>query len=250
VAATQGTSSRPDGAIRLKRVYDPPAADDGIRLLVTRLWPRGVKKDAVDEWVKDLGTPRDMLSAYRRGELTYERFIPRYRAWLDAAPEAAAALERLAALVLDHDVTLLTSLGDLRRSHVPAVRQALAERALVRLGEAALRRTPRFEAVLFHGDGVTALAGRSEHGEDLLAMARGILASGRELVLGDAERGEARSPECYAGSYSVFGLPLVEAGRPVGALVAESGQLGRFGPGERDAVRELGRRAKRLLMAG
>src|SRR3990170_3427655 len=53
--------------IRTKRVYDPPSPEDGLRLLVMRLWPRGVSKAAVDGWEPGLGPRRQRLPAYRRG---------------------------------------------------------------------------------------------------------------------------------------------------------------------------------------
>ena len=65
--------------IRTKRVYDPPSPDDGLRLLVMRLWPRGVSKAAVDGWEPGLGPSRQLLQAYRRGGMEWHEFARRYR---------------------------------------------------------------------------------------------------------------------------------------------------------------------------
>ena len=242
---------RPDGAIRLKRVYEPAGGDDGLRLLVTRLWPRGVRRESVDEWVKELGTPRDMLNEYQHGGLAYEEFAVRYRAWLDTAPEAQPVLDRVAQLAIEQNITLLTSLPDLTRSHVPILRGALVDRALRRLGQQLLERTRRFQAVLFHSASATALVGEAEHPDELLGLAGFLMTGpGQELDLGDAEGAEDRSPQCYLGSYSAFGLGMAHGGRVVGAAVAESAQIGAFSAAERAAVRELGDPAGRLLASG
>ena len=55
--------------IRTKRIYDPPSPEDGYRLLIMRLWPRGVRKAAVDGWEKDLGPSRELLTSFRAGKL-------------------------------------------------------------------------------------------------------------------------------------------------------------------------------------
>ena len=230
-------------AIRQKRVYEPPAAEDGLRVLVTRFWPRGVRRAAVDLWLRVLGTPPEMLKSYQAGRLTYADFARDYRAWLASSPEAAPALADLVRLVTDGDITLLTSFSDLTRSHVPVLAAAVAAQALARLGDAALRRTPRFAAILFYSPQVAAFAGGGEHPDDLLAIAAGIAATGRGVAIVGTEEAEDRSPQCYLELYSVLGFP---AG-PVGAVVAESGQIGRFAPAEVEAIRDVAERAARIL---
>jgi len=107
----------------MKRVYDPPAEDDGRRILVDRLWPRGVSKEAarVDEWFKDV-TPSNELRKWYHEEPAARRaeFADRYLSELDG-PEQHAALERLRAEVASGPVTLLTSAKDVEHSHVPVL---------------------------------------------------------------------------------------------------------------------------------
>ncbi|MFJ7157593.1 DUF488 domain-containing protein [Streptomyces sp. NPDC101118] len=105
--------------IRVARVYDPPTDGDGTRVLVDRLWPRGVSKaDArVDEWPKDLTPSDDLRKEFHAGDLTDTEFRARYESEL-AAPEAAEALTRLRALAADGPVTLLTAVKDPAHSHV------------------------------------------------------------------------------------------------------------------------------------
>lgn len=58
--------------IRAKRVYDPAEEKDGTRVLVMRLWPRGIRKDRVDLWLKELAPVVPLLRAYRGGKLGWE----------------------------------------------------------------------------------------------------------------------------------------------------------------------------------
>ncbi|WP_411112259.1 DUF488 domain-containing protein [Streptomyces sp. c-19] len=104
--------------IRVRRVYDTPSPDDGVRVLVDRLWPRGLAKtDArIDEWPKALTPSTELRRWYHGPDGEYEEFRRRYEAEL-AAPEAAAALDRLRDLAREDTVTLLTATKDPALSH-------------------------------------------------------------------------------------------------------------------------------------
>ena len=67
---------------RIKRVYEPSSPEDGTRVLVMRLWPRGISKSRVDEWNPDLGPSRELLFAYKRGGMPWTEFARRYLAGL------------------------------------------------------------------------------------------------------------------------------------------------------------------------
>ncbi|MFE2052365.1 DUF488 domain-containing protein [Streptomyces sp. NPDC059459] len=114
--------------VRVHRVYDPPAPDDGVRVLVDRLWPRGVAKDAsqVDAWPKGLTPSTELRRWYHAGEGPYEEFAARYEAEL-AAPEAAELLDQLRELARRGDVTLLTASKSPGRSHASVLRRLLDE---------------------------------------------------------------------------------------------------------------------------
>ncbi|MFI2436057.1 DUF488 domain-containing protein [Streptomyces sp. NPDC018693] len=105
-------------SVRVRRVYDPPQPDDGARVLVDRLWPRGVSKDAaqVDEWPKALTPSTELRRWFHAGEGSYEEFARRYEAEL-AAPEAAELLEQVRRLAGKGPVTLLTSAKSPEQSH-------------------------------------------------------------------------------------------------------------------------------------
>ena len=66
--------------IRAKRVKEPRSPEDGTRILVMRLWPRGVKKTHVDAWERDLAPPVELLRAMLGGEIPWAEFAKKYRA--------------------------------------------------------------------------------------------------------------------------------------------------------------------------
>ncbi|EPJ42744.1 hypothetical protein STAFG_0200 [Streptomyces afghaniensis 772] len=105
-------------SVRVRRVYDPPEPEDGVRVLVDRLWPRGLAKDAarVDEWPKTITPSTELRRWYHAGEGSYEEFAGRYEAEL-AAGEAAEALGHVRDLVRKGDVTLLTASKTPEQSH-------------------------------------------------------------------------------------------------------------------------------------
>ncbi|MER5307485.1 DUF488 family protein [Streptomyces sp. NPDC002773] len=112
--------------VRVRRIYEAPSADDGVRVLVDRLWPRGLAKtDArIDEWPKALTPSAELRRWYHGPAGEYEEFCRRYEAEL-AAPEAAAALDRLRELAAGQTVTLLTAAKDPAVSHTSVLRREL-----------------------------------------------------------------------------------------------------------------------------
>jgi uncharacterized protein YeaO (DUF488 family) len=80
--------------IRLKRAYDPPSKDDGPRILVERLWPRGLTKEkaAIDAWAKEISPSPELRKWYGHDVAKWDEFRARYRAELDQKPELIAKL--------------------------------------------------------------------------------------------------------------------------------------------------------------
>ncbi|MFJ3234405.1 DUF488 domain-containing protein [Streptomyces sp. NPDC086787] len=113
--------------VRVRRVYDAPEPEDGTRVLVDRLWPRGLSKDAarVDEWPKALTPSYDLRRWYHSGEGSYDEFRRRYEAEL-AAPEAAVLLDGLRETAGAGPVTLLTASKSPERSHASVLAELLA----------------------------------------------------------------------------------------------------------------------------
>lgn len=107
-----------------RRVYAPPGPRDGLRILVMRLWPRGIKKEAVDLWLRELGAHVDNLRAWKDGRLGWPEMRRRYLKGL-AEPAAAAQLAELRALSRRRRVTLLCSCADESRCHRSLLRDVL-----------------------------------------------------------------------------------------------------------------------------
>ncbi|TYO96682.1 PAS domain S-box-containing protein [Geothermobacter ehrlichii] len=86
-------------SLRLKRAGEPPAPSDGLRILVDRLWPRGISKDAarLDAWVREIAPSHELRKWYGHDPARWAEFRRRYVAELDANPEGVAGLCRLIA---------------------------------------------------------------------------------------------------------------------------------------------------------
>ena len=82
--------------IKLKRVYEPPSEDDGIRILVERLWPRGISKEkaTVDEWLKEIAPSQELRKWFQHDPAKWEEFQERYRKELDQNQELVSELKR------------------------------------------------------------------------------------------------------------------------------------------------------------
>src|SRR5918996_1611732 len=89
-----GGRTRPDVPLLTKRIYEPATADEGRRILVMRLWPRGIKKTRVDAWYRDLAPELPLMRGFRAGEIPWEEYRKRYRAGR-GRPEAQTQLTQL-----------------------------------------------------------------------------------------------------------------------------------------------------------
>ncbi|MGW2153103.1 DUF488 domain-containing protein [Nonomuraea sp. NPDC001699] len=96
--------------VRVRRVYEEPEPDDGARVLVDRLWPRGLAKaDAhLDEWCKQVAPSTELRTWYKHDPDRFEEFGHRYRSEL-AEPERAEAVAHLRELAGKGTLTLLTA---------------------------------------------------------------------------------------------------------------------------------------------
>jgi uncharacterized protein YeaO (DUF488 family) len=114
--------------IRVRRIYDAPEPQDGRRVLVDRLWPRGVRKDAgrFDEWAKDVAPSTELRTWYGHDPEKFAEFCRRYTAELaQGAPRVA--LDHLAALAAAGPVTLLTATRDVDHSEAVVLAQLLRQ---------------------------------------------------------------------------------------------------------------------------
>ena len=110
--------------IAIKRVYDEPSAADGLRILIDRLWPRGMTKTALrhDAWPRALTPSNGLRKWYRHDPQRFAEFRRRYHEELDAHQDELAALR---ALVKGRRATLITATRELELSHAEVLRELL-----------------------------------------------------------------------------------------------------------------------------
>ena len=115
--------------LEVRRIYHDDAGPAGYRVLVDRLWPRGVKKaDAnLDEWLKDAAPSTELRRWYGHDPERFPEFARRYRAEL-RRPPAALAVDHLLELGSTQPLVLLTATGDVEHSGACVLRDHLASR--------------------------------------------------------------------------------------------------------------------------
>jgi len=113
-------------AVRVRRVYDPVEDDGGQRVLVDRLWPRGLSrsKARIDDWCKDVAPSTELREWYGHDPSRYDEFARRYGAELDD-PVRAAALSQLRELARNGTLTLLTATKDFSISQAAVLAELL-----------------------------------------------------------------------------------------------------------------------------
>ena len=113
--------------VRIRRVYDEPERGDGTRVLVDRVWPRGVRKDdlAMDEWLKDVAPSSELRRWYGHDPDKFTEFRRRYRSELDHL--ARESLDRLLEIAADGALTLLTATRDVEHSQAAVLAERLQE---------------------------------------------------------------------------------------------------------------------------
>ena len=114
--------------VQLRRIYDDPADDDGIRVLVDRRWPRGVSKARaeLDEWCTDVAPSDELRKWYGHAPDKFIEFRSRYLEEL-ADPERAAALRHLRAMTSHDRLTVLTATKNAQISQAAVLVELLRE---------------------------------------------------------------------------------------------------------------------------
>ncbi len=110
--------------IRLKRAYEPPAKSDGVRILVDRLWPRGIRKEdaGLDDWMKDIAPSNELRKWFNHDPGRWEEFVARYRRELEGR---AALVSRLADLAQKGRLTLLYGARDEKHNNAVVLKAYL-----------------------------------------------------------------------------------------------------------------------------
>lgn len=115
------------GTIAVKRIYEPPSGKDGQRVLVDRIWPRGVSREAaaLDLWLKDIAPSTELRKWFGHDPSRAAGFRDRYRAELDSNPEAIA---ELCSTADKGDVTLLYAAHDEQANNATVLAEYLEDR--------------------------------------------------------------------------------------------------------------------------
>ena len=115
-------------AVKIKRIYEPFAKGDGYRILVDRLWPRGIKKEEahINKWMKEVAPSTELRKWIHADPSKWQQFIIKYRAEL----KGSAAFEELQSLSEEHaTITLLYAAKDEEQNHALVLKQFLADDA-------------------------------------------------------------------------------------------------------------------------
>jgi uncharacterized protein YeaO (DUF488 family) len=114
--------------VRVRRIYDEPGPEDGVRVLVDRLWPRGITREEarLDRWAKELAPSTELRRWYGHRPERFEAFARRYREEL-ARPEVQGALGELRRLATQGALTVLTATRDVERSGARVLADVLLE---------------------------------------------------------------------------------------------------------------------------
>jgi uncharacterized protein YeaO (DUF488 family) len=113
--------------IRLKRAYDLPSAEDGTRILIDRLWPRGVRKSSagIDRWLKDIAPSTALRKWFGHDPARWQEFRRRYAAEID---DHADQLAELRAAAREGPITLVFAARDELHNDAVVLRDALLGR--------------------------------------------------------------------------------------------------------------------------
>ncbi len=111
----------------LKRVYEPYEPKDGYRILVDRLWPRGIKKEAaqLDEWAKEITPSTEIRRLYHQGDMPFEGFSQAYLEELEANEAAETFVSNCSEQLKSQNVTLVYGAKNEQKNHALVLREWL-----------------------------------------------------------------------------------------------------------------------------
>ena len=112
------------GNVKLKRAYEPPAVDDGTRILIDRLWPRGITKEraAIDQWMKDIAPSTELRKWFSHDPARWDEFRRRYA---KEVHRNAALLDQLRSLARHGRITLVYSAHDEKHNDAVELRELI-----------------------------------------------------------------------------------------------------------------------------
>ena len=116
--------------VKMKRVYEAASSTDGYRILVDRIWPRGINKKAaaVDEWNKDIAPTTEARKSFQHDPEKFDSFKEKYLQELDANPETPTFIQQLNDCLKTQDVTLVYAAKDEVYNHVVILKEYIEKK--------------------------------------------------------------------------------------------------------------------------
>lgn len=116
--------------IEIKRIYDSAESNDGKRILVDRLWPRGITKEKarLDDWLKDIAPSQQLRVWFGHKPERFDEFVEKYRQELDTDPEKQLAVLQLTEIIKKYNVTLLYGAKDTSINQAVVLKNYLEEK--------------------------------------------------------------------------------------------------------------------------
>ncbi|MFC2329581.1 MAG: DUF488 domain-containing protein [Treponema sp.] len=110
-----------------KRVYEDAKAEDGFRILIDRLWPRGLTKRtaSLGAWAKEIAPSTELRQAYHRGEIAYPQFAAMYKTELEENPAFKNFADAVENHLKEESVTLVYASKEPEKSHIPILKEFL-----------------------------------------------------------------------------------------------------------------------------
>ncbi|MDT8410144.1 MAG: DUF488 domain-containing protein [Wenzhouxiangellaceae bacterium] len=114
-------------SIQIKRIYDEPSSDDGLRVLVDGIWPRGISKEdaRLDDWCKTVAPSSELRKWFDHDPERWDEFVRRYRKELR---ESSEPLQQLTEMAQDETLTLLFGARDRRYNQARVLKEVLEQR--------------------------------------------------------------------------------------------------------------------------
>ncbi|WCK54453.1 DUF488 domain-containing protein [Aneurinibacillus sp. Ricciae_BoGa-3] len=116
--------------IQIKRIYEPPTPEDGSRILIDRVWPRGISKEqaCIDLWLKEAAPSPELRKWFNHKPERFEAFRSRYEEELASDPVCCEAVKWLYEAAVDRYVTLLFAAKDTQHNHAVVLRDWVARK--------------------------------------------------------------------------------------------------------------------------
>jgi uncharacterized protein YeaO (DUF488 family) len=117
--------------ISVKRIYDPPSPEDGVRILVDRFWPRGISKEraAVDAWMKDIAPSSELCKWFGHRPERFAEFTERYERELAEDPIRNELADRICGIAVEKNVTLVYAAKDAVHNQAIVLQRWLTRRS-------------------------------------------------------------------------------------------------------------------------